>query len=84
MSDFSSSRRKRTATERSESNADPLVIRKKAREAAIANASATQVSAGSTVSNNISDMMFLQMPARFITARLFTWMTMSMTIPWLV
>jgi hypothetical protein len=37
MSDSLASRRKRTATERSESNADPLLIRKKAREAAKSN-----------------------------------------------
>jgi hypothetical protein len=47
MSDISSSHRKCTATERSKSNADPLVIRKKARKAAKSNtaaeATATQV-----------------------------------------
>jgi hypothetical protein len=58
MSDILGFRRKRTATERSESNADPLVIRKKAREAAKSNtaadAIATQVA---TVRFNIFEVM---------------------------
>ena len=41
MSDSLGLRRKRTATERAESNADPLVIRKKARKAAKSNMTAT-------------------------------------------
>ena len=58
-------RRKRTATERAESNGDPLVAKKKAREAAKANTAAPDVTAtvakaapGPKKASNVSSSQF--------------------------
>jgi len=57
MSDSLGLRRKCTATERAEKNADPLVIRKKARDAAKSNVTvATEAGLGGNINpvNNVS------------------------------
>ncbi len=60
MSDSLGLRRKRTATERAEKNADPLVIRKKAREAAKSNVTVATVSteAGGNI-NPVNSVSYL-------------------------